>query len=314
MAPEEFRALWTYTVQYLRETRGLRNLLFCYEVTENRGERLQGLVPEMTDILGIQCGRQPFTKTLELYEEYLPFGKPILMPQFLPMGKESEPYDNLAFVEAMKERHPLAVGFSPWFSNGKRHAIVSNPNAAALMHHPWIATLEDTGLANPTPPEELPVPRSLSAGTEKAAAGQFVWNFDGSDASAWSKGESIVAMAQSDGRLNVFYHGERPSILSPPNLGLDAGAFSLLRVRMRNHSTSTRAEIRWISADASTWNDGGMAEFAIRKNSLDYAEYTIDLSTNKNWRGAVGQIALSPAADSVTGSGEIDYFAVHPAP
>ena len=307
--PEEFRALWTYTVRYLRETRGLHNLLFCYEVTENRGNRLEGLVPEQTDVLGIQCGRQPFDKTLELYGEYLPIGKPIMMPQFLPMGKEDASYDNLAFVEAMRARHPMIIGFSPWFSNGKKHAIVSNPNAQALMLHPWIATLDDTGLADPAPPKELPVPRSASDGTQQAAPGACVWNFDGSDAGAWSEGASIIAMAESDGRLNVHFHGESPSILSPLALDLRASDHTRLRVRMRNHSTSTRAQLKWITAKRPEWSEEAMVSFPVQHNTLDYVEYTVDLKGNAQWEGTISQVSLLPAPDSVTGSAEIDFIA-----
>jgi hypothetical protein len=311
VTPEEFRTLWTYTVRYLRETRGLHNLLFCYEVTENRGDRLQGLVPEHSDILGIQCGRQPLDRTLELYEEYLPYGKPIMMPQFLPHGKQSDPYDNLAFAEAMVARHPKVIAFSPWFSNGKRHAIVSNPNAKALMNHPWAMTLDDTGLATANPPNELPVPRSLSDGTTPVAPGPFVWNFDGDgdDPAPWSERSGIVFFKASDGRLNLFYHGEYPSIRSAAGLGLNASELARLRVRMRNHSTSTRVSLRWITDADADWNTDKMAAFTIEKNTLDYGDYTVDLGKNAQWKETIAQIAFFPALDSVSGSAEIDYIA-----
>ncbi|MHC4124299.1 MAG: glycosyl hydrolase [Planctomycetota bacterium] len=317
-SPKDFKALWKYTVTFLRQKRRLHNLLFCYEVAESQGNYLAGLVPKYTDILGIQCQRQPMEGTIELYKQYLPYNKPIMIPQFLPDSNGDLNYKS--FIDAVKKFHPRLVAFSPWDSGPfnkktnkyRRWSLIDNLGLKEMMDDPWVINRNDTPFFNPGPPTELSVPKNNSEGTSKAPAGKLSWNFDGNgnnDTEGWKKADSVLKMHVADRRLNVFYHGKHPAIKGRDNLNIDTKTYTKFRIRMRNHSTSEKTAIKWVTDKDPKYNRVNVVYVDVKKNQLNYTEYTAELSKHAGWKDIITSVKVLPALHSVTGSTEIDYIA-----
>jgi hypothetical protein len=111
----------------------------------------------------------------------------------------------------------------------------------------------------------------------------------------------------SGGSLNEFFYGPDPAVLSPDNLNMDTSAYKKFEIRVNNHSDSTRMILEWEASDGNR-NLKGSQEFSVKKSTLDYQTYSVDLSGNPDWKGTVKRVRLRLAPDSYWGSADIDYI------
>jgi hypothetical protein len=343
VSAEAFRELYSYTVDFLRDTLDLHNILFCYEVSDhlngNTGQRapyLDGLVPEKTDIMGIQCYHNfnPEGKAdpLDLYLAYEPFGKPIMMPQYIRDREEAD-IDWVSFLEVMKEKNPNIVGFSPWADgpNAKKWgSLVANVNAGPFMEDSWTINRGELTAFPRQVFDELYVPKDEADGTLDMKEGKIIYNFS-SSTEGFSNGYvdlfptiADTAFFSRDNKLNCYFYiseyvaknSDGAYIWSPyqqndpAKYSFTAYDHSIVKIRLRNHSTSEKMILTWAESISGEWDEGNRIEFQVESNAIDFKEYTIDLRDHSNWIGTIRRFRLHLAPESVIGSTEIDYIAL----
>jgi hypothetical protein len=168
------------------------------------------------------------------------------------------------------------------------------------------------------------VPTSESDGTITNSKGKIKYTFNVSPES-FTAGvvNSIKTIAdtnfyQGSNKLNCYFRlddrviaaNEGAFIQSPSfSTPFSADGHSIFKIRVRNHSTSFKMKIGWLDTQTNSW-DNNIQEFDIERNTIDFKEYVVDLSTNPNWNGkSIKQFKLYLAPQSIIGSSEIDFMA-----
>jgi RHS repeat-associated protein len=131
------------------------------------------------------------------------------------------------------------------------------------------------------------------------------WKFD-SAVEGWGEPSAHVSNFgwQSGGYIGGNITGIDPSILSPNNLGLDISTEKYVKVRFKNATGSTSAQLFFTTNASQAFSEGKSKVFPIIPNS-DYTEYVIDMSALPSWTGTLKQLRFDPG--SSTGSFSIDF-------
>ena len=142
-----------------------------------------------------------------------------------------------------------------------------------------------------------------------AAGAELEWEFSTNTEGwiAWSDMSSL--MWQTGGYAGANILGMDPHMKSPDNLSADITGKNLFKVRIKNNTSSTLAQIFFITDDDQVWDDSKYKDFAIVPNS-DYIEYIIDMSAVPEWTGTLKQIRFDPAQGAPSGSFSMDYIRI----
>ena len=112
---------------------------------------------------------------------------------------------------------------------------------------------------------------------------------------------------QTDGYVGGSINGADPFIYSPDNLGLDTGLNKIIKIRFKNTTPSTFAQLFFITNSDATWNEAKHKDFTVTANS-DYTEYTVDMSSVTGWTGTLRQLRFDPG--NAAGSFSLDYLKI----
>jgi hypothetical protein len=85
---------------------------------------------------------------------------------------------------------------------------------------------------------------------------------------------------QAGGYVGGDSYGGDPYIHSAENLGFDITNNKFIKVKFKNTSASTAAQIYFITTTDGLWNEAKHKDFIVIANS-DYTEYTVDMSSGK---------------------------------
>ena len=141
-----------------------------------------------------------------------------------------------------------------------------------------------------------------------------VW-FSGRQASPltyerWGCDKSISGLRTTGGALTGKVV-KAPARLSVPCSSLDAATRNTVTIRLKNGSDGTKATLRYHTRDEGyieSCGPGKAKSVDIRPNS-DFAEYTFDMSGEKQWKGVVWQLSVIPTNAS-KGSFAIDWVRI----
>lgn len=144
----DFIAVWQDMHDYLMNTKGLKNVLWIYNVNDNVGQYMNYYPgSNYVDIVGLDVYAYPssvvsFANAGGLYGDLVATGKPIIFPEIglSPNGPANYTEDNTAIINAIQQSMPNVVGFLVF--NGS-WAICNQNNASGLMNNPWIVNLSD---------------------------------------------------------------------------------------------------------------------------------------------------------------------------
>lgn len=104
-----------------------------------------------------------------------------------------------------------------------------------------------------------------------------VWNFDAS-VEGWTASPHVGGFAwQTGGSVGGSIAGNDPWIMSPDNLNLDPSKYRLLKIRLKNGTSATKARVYFTTAGEPSWNQDKSVAFDIKANDAGMTEYTIDL-------------------------------------
>lgn len=156
--------------------------------------------------------------------------------------------------------------------------------------------------------------------TERAVVEQYMnkkwftapvktWNFNSSTES-WTSGGNVSGFGASSGFITGTLSGNDPFVTSPIfSQNVDANKYILLR--LRNNTTSTKAQIYFTTTQSTGWNEAKHVDFEIKPNS-GYTDYLILMGSNVYWTGTLTQLRIDPTTDVNSGSFGIDYVRILP--
>jgi hypothetical protein len=291
----------------------VHNLLFMTEVCESSGHYMDLYDENYVDIPGTKfrwwtndpVGEYPAHEAITAGCD-----KPILIGQAnIKNTTTPNTFDMLNVVETF-ENNPEAVGGALWWnvtsgSTTNYMAIVDQKNVVPFFQHPTIIDRTETPWCMSNPPPAVPWDLTLP---ETAQVADVAFNFNGASTQGWAGQSNISNINASDNRLNVFYYGEGPTLLSPDGMNIDAAAVSRFAIRMRNDSLSQRIILQWQRTTDSGFSDARSIELAVNECDDQFTEYCADLSGHPEWNGTIKRARLRLAPDNVWGSSEIDYI------
>ncbi len=129
------------------------------------------------------------------------------------------------------------------------------------------------------------------------------WEFT-SGADGWTA-VSNCSISASNGYLNTTITGSNPVISSPSGLNKSINKNCLIKVRLKNSTSSTNCAVYFTTSEDQSFNTAKAKSFQVNANDANYTEYAIDMSGIYGWNGILNQIRLQSAAS--TGSLSIDY-------
>jgi len=134
------------------------------------------------------------------------------------------------------------------------------------------------------------------------------WQFDQNDFTQfWTSGQSVSDLNTIGGNLIFDINGSDSYIYSPLTR-LDPNEYRYLKIKLKNQTAATAAQLFWITKTSTSWNETKSVTFKIVPNCNDFKTYLVDLYDSPNWSGLVNQLRFDPANNSVTsGHYEIDF-------
>ncbi|MHB1485303.1 MAG: hypothetical protein ACYCYI_11660 [Saccharofermentanales bacterium] len=134
----------------------------------------------------------------------------------------------------------------------------------------------------------------------------------GNSAKEWNYTTSLdgftgynCTISASGGYLNGT-NTNTPIIFSSDNLNIDITKSCVLKIRMKNSTSSTYGAIYYTTIDDSAWTQSKCKAFSITPNDANYTEYTIDMSGVYGWMSKIKQLRINPNY-SASGTFSIDY-------
>ena len=135
---------------------------------------------------------------------------------------------------------------------------------------------------------------------------EFSWEFnDDGDFEGWFT-YNIGYKRVEDGSFMVKSTSTDP-LLRTPEINLDSSKGKYIKVRMKNLTGATTAQMYFITDTDSTWGGGKRVDVEV-SDTTEYTEYIFDMSSNSKWKEKITQIRFDPT--STTGTVYIDYFKV----
>lgn len=136
----------------------------------------------------------------------------------------------------------------------------------------------------------------------------LAWAFD-STVDGWGNPSGYITSFgwQTGGYIGGSITGNDPFIFSADNLGVSTSSNKIIKVRFKNATASTSAQMFFITTASTNWEEAKSKVFPVTPNS-DYIEYTIDMSTVAGWTGTLRGLRFDPGY--TTGSFSVDYIKV----
>ena len=98
-------------------------------------------------------------------------------------------------------------------------------------------------------------------------------------------------------------------LVSDDNLGVEIGHHKTLRLRLQNHTGSSRMAVRFTTGTDGAWDDAKSRSFEVTPNDPGFRTYLVDMSQVPGWTGTLKQLRLDLATGSpATGTCRIDYL------
>lgn len=145
-SPADFIAVWKDMHDYLTITKGVKNLVWIYNVNQDVGNYLSYYPGSAyVDVVGMDLYRaDPVNAATNgnMYAQLVSTGKPLIIPEMglSAAGPANYTQDDMVIINSIRNSLPNVVGFVE-FNGG--WSIVNQNNASALMNDPWIINLAD---------------------------------------------------------------------------------------------------------------------------------------------------------------------------
>jgi len=133
------------------------------------------------------------------------------------------------------------------------------------------------------------------------------WNFaTAGNTENWTAGELTQTVAEGVDHLGTFASVES-YIQSPNLLAKEAATWNLIKIRIRNNTSSDFPRIMFITNEDTTWNEAKSLTKVVTTSDGEYKEYVFDFSGLATWRGTIKQMRFYPARGGF-GSVDVDFI------
>lgn len=145
------------------------------------------------------------------------------------------------------------------------------------------------------------------------------WTFTSNNAENWTAGNNITGFGTGNqgsvgylvGTIQNVANAD-PYMFSGDNLNTPITEAKTIEVTMRNNSSSTTAQIYFITTGDTNWNEAKHKDFTVTANqTTGYSTYTIDMSDVPGWTGTLRRLRLDPAVGGGGGSFRIDRIRIY---
>lgn len=233
-------------------------------------------------------------------------------------------------IEYEADRRMRYVVFAGLKGSGKstktlEGQFVIPDNLLAIGSRVWLTGLQapehcDTGIIEGvrqesfvlfgTPAEILASVNELEAAyTSYSDTSDEEWNFaDSTD--GWTDIKDISGLLATEGSMTGQITGVDPILKSPDSLGVYLDANRYVKVKLKNMSAATSAQLYFTTTTDTIFNAAKMKTFTISANDEAYTTYILDMDGFAAWTGDLKQLRVDPAVGVSTGSFEIDYVKV----
>jgi len=140
---------------------------------------------------------------------------------------------------------------------------------------------------------------------------RYDFNVDGNK-EGWTT-QNMSETSPNGGLWIMSVPGNDPLMLSP-TLSLDASSYSKIIIRMANDGNplaTSRLQVFWTRTDSTNFTEGISASVDV-SNGGGWATYTLDLSSNVEWRGEITRLRIDPILSGDNHSVGIDYIVIAP--
>jgi hypothetical protein len=114
----------------------------------------------------------------------------------------------------------------------------------------------------------------------------------------------------SEGSYNLIVTGPDPSIISPPDLGIDANKYKFLRIGMKNNTSDDKAQIFFITNKDLSYNSKKSVYFEVVPNDSAFTEYVIPMGNHEDWKDVISQLRVDVLHSVKSGTVQIDYIRI----
>lgn len=137
---------------------------------------------------------------------------------------------------------------------------------------------------------------------------RHAWHFNmPGDTEGWVAAHD-VSQSVAGGINNLTATGADPFLESAANLNIQAADWGYLRIRMKNHSSSTLGQVFFQTAGDTGFSEARSVHFYPIAADSGYTEYVVNMGANPNWMGTIKKLRLDPI--SAAGTVQIDSIAL----
>lgn len=137
-----------------------------------------------------------------------------------------------------------------------------------------------------------------------------IWEFNDDGYFAdWIANSSLNGAAVKGGSLHATVVGTDPNLRNN-SVHISASGSPYFTIQMKNKTDGTKARLYWRTDENAPYNQTMSKEFDILPQSNYYAYYSVDLSTEADWKDTIVGIRLDLPDDAQVSSGEISVTSI----
>ena len=141
--------------------------------------------------------------------------------------------------------------------------------------------------------------------TEENKEPEGTWNFNtDDDLCGWTPAKTISSISVMNGIMSLTSNSTDPQI-SLKDLKLDSSKYTVLKLRLKNMTSSTLAELFFVTDKDTTMNAAKSIKVPIEAKSTDFVEYEVNI-TNALWKDTITRLRFDPM--TAVGDMQIDYI------
>ncbi len=144
---------------------------------------------------------------------------------------------------------------------------------------------------------------------------RYDFNTDG-DKEGWTT-QNLTDLANNapNGGLWIMSTSANEPIMLSPQVNINASSYSKIEIKMANDHNpieTSKLQIFWTSSDDNNFSEAKSSGLINVSNGGGWGTYTIDLTTNTEWRGEITKIRIDPIMQGDGHSIGIDYIVIKP--
>jgi hypothetical protein len=122
---------------------------------------------------------------------------------------------------------------------------------------------------------------------------------------------SVANIAATGGILSYNVNGTDPFVLSKDNLNICASNNPRITIRIKNGTALGNLRMYFTTTSDAVYSEEKSVAIDISTNDANFKVYTLNMSSNANWKGTIKRLRLDAPNGSANGKVEIDYISTN---